>query len=370
MHATMRQLYPSPGNKHSERGVALHKACEEAMQEYLMLGTETFPHIEATLPRADVTDFRTAIGHAIDMIAADSGVKVYTESKVKGDALGYPEVFGTADLVVVSPSLRMLSVYDYKFGHGVHDFIPQLTLYAWMALHTPEVKKTEGITDVCLCVIQPATGRIPRKTILAIDEVFDWADKTFTPAYTRAASEAPEAIPSAEACRYCPGAAGRCPALQKEMTSVFDVLEQPAEDAVAKLGLSALLKKLDLAAAYRKHVAEEIMRELKEGRPVDGLKLVYSRTNRVWGDEGKAGRWMAARGLPKEERYTYKLLTPPQAEKKLKVVLGESDKTKRAFEKLIVRPQGELTFAPADDPREAVTPQSAGDATKNFEIEV
>lgn len=373
LEATMKEKYPSPGNKYSDRGTALHKACEDAMGDYLMTGALSFPAIEATLPREDVTDFRTAIGHAIAMIAASPDAKVYTEQKVTGSGIAVPvpfdNVFGTVDLLVVDKALRLLSVYDYKFGHRVHEhFVDQLKIYAMLALHTKDVKDTDGITDICLCVIQPATASVPKKIIISIDELLQWWEDEFQPAYFRASEDSPEAVPSEDSCRYCPGATKGCPALNKQMTELFDIVE---EKTTTERSLSELLHLLDLAAAYRKVVADEILTKLQDGEPVPGLKLVRAEKNRTWGDEEKADRWMAARGLGKDDRYTQKLISPAQAEKKLKVVINESDRTKKAFSKLITRPEGDLTFAKETDPRPEVVvnaPKSEELFDDDFEI--
>lgn len=373
MAATMKDKYPSPGNRYSDRGTALHKACEDAMGEYLLTGAESFPAIEATLPREDVTDFRTAIGYAIAMIAASPDVRVYTEQRVTGAAIkipvSYDSVFGTVDLLVVDKTRRLLSVYDYKFGHRVHEhFINQLKIYAMLALYTKDVEDTNGIVDICLCVIQPATAQVPKKVVISIDELLQWWKDEFQPAYFRASADSPEAVPSEDGCRYCPGVTKGCPAFNQQMNDLFDIVE---EKTVIERPLGEILRLLDLAAAYRKVVADEILTKLQDGVPVPGFKLVRTNKNRAWAEEEKADRWMAVRGLGKKDRYTYRLISPAQAEKKLKVVLSESDRAKRAFSRLITRPEGDLTFAKETDPRPEVVvnaPRTEELFDDNFEI--
>ena len=91
------------------------------------------------------------------------------------------------------------------------------------------------------------------------------------------------------------------------------------------------------------------------GNPVPGTKLVEGRaSNRAWSDETAAEVFLRGQGLKHEERFSYKLISPTQAEK----LIALKDKPKRTqsrFSELVSRSPGKPVLALADDKRPAIS---------------
>ena len=171
--------------------------------------------------------------------------------------------------------------------------------------------------------------------------------------------------PSEDACRWC-GAKAFC------ASRVADLLDEPDADPEAAIaflddiGASKIDALTDEQIADIFTISGDIQSLLKDigayaydramaGKPLPGTKLVKGRLgNRAWADEDAADQWMSNH-LGSDDRYTKKVITPPQAEKLLKP-LKLSKTIIGNFEKLITRKEGGLSIAPASDKRPAADP--------------
>ena len=88
------------------------------------------------------------------------------------------------------------------------------------------------------------------------------------------------------------------PLTPKQIAQILDTLEE-----LNRIGDAVKAKAIELA---------------HQGVDIPGYEACYSSPRRAWADEEQANTALAKLGLEKRERYTVELLSPAQAEEKLK----------------------------------------------------
>ena len=121
---------------------------------------------------------------------------------------GIPEVWGTADAILVSE--KTIHVIDFKYGSGVPvsaERNPQLLLYGLGAMRKfhPDAER------VIVSVYQPRVRDGVSSYSVTSQWLQFWADEVVAPAAREALSSHGHLAPSASNCRWCP-AAGFCKA--------------------------------------------------------------------------------------------------------------------------------------------------------------
>lgn len=108
--------------------------------------------------------------------------------------------------------------------------------------------------------------------------------------------------------------------------------------------------------AFLDSVGEYLEGRVMAGEKIPGLKLVLGREgNRAWTDEDAADKLLAQSGkLKMEDRYSMKLISPTQAEAKLKDKIEQSTRFKNCFEKLVDRSPAKPVLALESDKRPAI----------------
>lgn len=130
---------------------------------------------------------------------------------------GIPEVWGTADAVIVSAA--HIEVIDFKYGQGVAvsaENNPQLMLYALGALNAFDLVGTAE--HVSMTIYQPRIGNVSTYS-MTTDDLYLWRDNVAAPAARLALSSNAPLNPSDSACRFCP-ASGICRA---RVQSIADI---------------------------------------------------------------------------------------------------------------------------------------------------
>jgi hypothetical protein len=111
------------------------------------------------------------------------------------------------------------------------------------------------------------------------------------------------------------------------------------------------MDKVDLVEVWCKAIRAEVERRLFAGERVTGYKLVEGkRGNRQWSDEEQATKALKAAKLKAEEMYSKKLISPTEAEKRLKGSPAQWAKV----EGLITQSAGKPSVAKATDKRPEV----------------
>ena len=117
--------------------------------------------------------------------------------------------------------------------------------------------------------------------------------------------------------------------------------------------IAGLLPHLATIKSWCDSVARHAEKLALSGVPIEGYKLVTSRTNRKWADEQEAIRVMGM--LTNEPVYSRKPISPSKAI----TMLGKSGDGVNA---LIVKPEGKPTLVPVSDKRPALEATAGFDA--------
>lgn len=255
-----------------------------------------------------------------------------------------PEGFGTADLIVVCPALRLVIVIDLKTGTGN---IVEAKGNEQMRIYAAGVVDWLGpladIELVVTAIAQPRLNHWPTEE-MSIDELETWVQGTVVPA-ARMAHEGSDVLAVGAHCKWCK-AEGQCPAQAERLKVATAALSKnvslltPEEIArllpVAEDALTLAKKLKDRAAAVAK----------EHGLP--GYKFVAGRGSRNWQDEAIARDRMREAGLSEDDIHPkrHDLISVAQAEKIL-------PKRHEVFE-LVVTSPGAPTLVPESDKRPAI----------------
>lgn len=117
--------------------------------------------------------------------------------------------------------------------------------------------------------------------------------------------------------------------------------------------IAGLLPHLATIKSWCDSVARHAEKLALSGVPIEGYKLVTSRTNRKWADEQEAIRVMGM--LTNEPVYSRKPISPSKAI----TMLGKNCDGVNA---LIVKPEGKPTLVPVSDKRPALEATAGFDA--------
>lgn len=144
--------------------------------------------------------FKQAI-QIMDIYAHDDDRVTYLEKRVHMDSIN-PEIWGTADGIIVSEKQRTLHIFDYKFGrlpiHAAKN--PQLMLYAYGAIE--ELGLWDRIRTVRATIIQPRNWDVDTAEFNA-DDLWKWGQGKVKRAAQAALDGTGKMRPTIEICRYC-----------------------------------------------------------------------------------------------------------------------------------------------------------------------
>ena len=391
--ALVASVPPRASSAYASEGTAAH-----ALAEYALKGNldtvrgfvdETFDYddhgetktVVVTKDMADAVDVYLDAVYAEMALAPDA--ELYVEQRfVLPIATAEPgEVFGANDAIVYIPSLRKLTIFDYKHGAGVSvsaEDNAQLKFYAAGALLTNDWP----VAEIELVIVQPRTrdaddnnGGVKRWA-LPVAEVIEFAGE----------AEAAIALAKREAaitakggphlnltpgkwCRWC-DAAGVCPAKERQAlaASTLDfnditlVTPRSLPDVksfdTARLG--QVLVAIEIIEEWGKQVRAQVDDLLTQGVPVPGWKLVDKIGRRKWiDDETKiAGHLSAMFGIDEDDSRPRKLVTITEAERLIKASVTDKDARKKALDEtslaFTLKESSGLTLVRESDKREGV----------------
>lgn len=257
-----------------------------------------------------------------------------------------PNQFGTSDAVVLNGT--ELHVIDLKTGFNVvhAENNTQAMLYAIGAVD--ELEDIYEIETITLHIVQTRAGHISEWS-LSYKELMEFK--------TLAQSKALEILngqgafnPNEKACKWCPHQAN-CEALQKHVENTikgaFDELEEieGKADIISDIHIKQVLDNKELIIGFVNAVERVALERINNGQNIDGYKLVESKTNRKWVDEGLVKEHLA-KNYTGVDHYQHKLL--PMT----KILKLHSKDTK--LEELIVKPRGVPTLVKNSDKRKSL----------------
>jgi hypothetical protein len=307
-------------------------------------------------------------------ILADTGYTLAHEQRLDLSHL-YPGQFGTGDAILYNDDTGHLVVADFKYGVGIPvrpDNNPQLLAYASGAAQPYLNSHLKDNLKITLVIVQPrAPALLPIRHWNTTRERLSEFEGEFRTAVARALNPTSPLV-AGQHCKFCPAAAV-CPALEAhnmciakadfaafatttngtmpepESTTPID-LPDPATLTPEHLG--QILHNAELLAFWIEKVRAYAVRQALAGNPPVGFKAVAKNTHRKWIDDEDQVLATLKRQFKLKAEVAYaapKLKSPAQIEK----LVGKSRAALLAD--LIVRPQGEPTLAPLEDPRPALT---------------
>ena len=330
----------------------------------------------------------------LEMLDSVRGYATFVQSQVKkhpGATLiveqavpvFYTDRKGYIDAAVIAPDGAHIFVNDYKHGRGVSvkaERNPQLATYALSLAE--ELKDLYDFTDDTMChlsIYQPRVSgeRAVRTWDITLKELRNYGE--WIGAVAADILRAPFAQtfePGDHQCQFCPaqsicearardllgGADEVLPAVVLDSTVAPEQITPPEPDTLTPEQIGRILAVSKPLTKWLERVWVHAMAVHQQGTPVPGYKLVQSRPgNRKWRDEAEAEKLL--RGMfPRAEIVTETLISPAQAEKKMKT--RERPVRKSSWEKFnaaIERPEGQATLVPESDERETLKDESAED---------
>ena len=304
------------------------------------------------------------------------GGQLFVEQRMPiGHITGEEGAAGTADAVILHVDTGVLTVVDLKFGRGVRvDALdnPQLQMYALAALDRYGV--IGDFSQITMVIHQPRLNHvsefhIPVAELEAFREeakaaaavVFEALEGDMTPAWReRYLSSGPKQ------CRFCK-AKTTCPALRMDVAETVsratlsdfaDCMPVQVEKDTDAGYLSEAMDKVELVEGWCKAVREETQRRLLTNQSVPGYKLVLGKPgNTSWKDNDEVASLFKSFRLKTEEMYDRKLISPTKAKK----LFADQPRRLARAEKLMFRPDGKPSVAPATDNRPAMVNAATAD---------
>lgn len=322
---------PQPSNDAADEGTAAHELLETALtlgrnpQDALGKkikverdGQEP-KEFEVTRDMADAVEVAWNWVNNAKSVASDAVLLL--EQRVNLDSLNAPEpMSGSADVIMLIPSLKLMIVFDYKHGKGKLVEVKgnkQTRYYGLGALLSLRPDQVKGIEKVQMVIAQPrmyhADGPVRSETI-DLGELLDFSADIYDAAVAAQDPHA-KAVPG-DHCGFC-AAAGSCPAradralavAQEEFTVVTDFgkgekLTHRSNDEITA-ALAVVQPKLAILASWVKEAEALLYARAVSGQQIPGKKLVPKRATRVWNDLEKVKEWaLLDAGLSESDIYT------------------------------------------------------------------
>lgn len=289
---------------------------------------------------------------------AVNGDMFFEQAVPIGHVTGELGAEGTADVVVLDWQEDELIVLDLKYGKGVRvhaEKNPQGMLYALGALKKYESLQLRDWVRVRIMIHQPRLDHISEWTC-SVAELEQWARDVVGPAAVMTRMDT-QLVPGDHCSSTFCKARATCPALAKYVQdNVGNDFE--ASDEIASVTpthgehLSKAMAAVELIEDWCRAVRAKVELELFAGHAVPGFKLVQGkRGNRAWKDETLVEKAMKSMRLKMEQMYSFKLISPTQAEKLLKA----NPKRWAKVQPLITQADGKASVAPESDPRPVFT---------------
>jgi len=378
----MEAAVPDPSSSFADEGTAAHAVAALALTEILPASA----YVGRLIPMAagepvEVTDdMAEYVQTYVDTVRQYAqGHELLVEQKVDFSAhVGQPEQFGTCDAVVLTADGQEIIVIDLKFGRGVKVEAcanEQLMLYALGAFDQFGML-LDDVQRVRLVIHQPRIAEAPSEWDLPLADLLAFAvrakERAFHAIQVLHNEEEGALIhhlsPCEKACRFCKAKA-ICPALREHVLAVvtddFVDLDNAAPQVEAageriknsdNATLAKLLPHLDLIEQWCSAVRGRAHDELEHGRDVPGFKLVLGRAgNRAWNNEDAAEGALKSMRLKHDQMYSFKLISPTQAEK---LIAKESPRRWATLQKLVTKADGKPTVVPVSDKRAAYQPSA------------
>ena len=267
-----------------------------------------------------------------------SGSILFTEKRVDFSNI-VPEGFGTLDASVLIPELRILHIFDLKYGIGVTVDAFENTqgqMYALGLLN--EIGFLDEFDTVRIHIVQPRKNNFPHWDITVAELV------TFGE-YVKNRITSTEIV-AGDHCDWCKArfdCVTRAKYNENVILSQFDDLDEEPLDSnkLTKEQKATILRHKSSIEKFLRDISSSAYHLLMAGEDFPGQKLVQSKANRIFNEEGEA----ALIEMLGEKAYNKKIIGIGDAEK----LLG-----KKEVALLAVVPEGKIIMVDSSDPRSSV----------------
>jgi hypothetical protein len=273
---------------------------------------------------------------------------------------GIPSAFGTCDLILGNDT-HVLWV-DWKFGAGVgvqasytdgenEKLNPQMMFYLTAGRHSLK-KLYKGKRQLVIAIIQPR-GDVPLSHAIVTPRDIKWFTEDLQDAVATALDRDPPRH-RGDHCRFA-GCKVNCPLWTGPLLQLADMQLIPRTEVVTKEPspygeyLARAKALVDIVAAFKKEVDEQLHAFLEDGGTVPGWKLKAKARQRQWVDEDTVFETLIDLGFKTDEIYQTKLQTFASVDataRRLGVQIPDHLR--------VTSPTNETTICPADDPAPAV----------------
>lgn len=342
------EQYPSVESEFAAEGTAGHEALDLILSDKLAKDTDVIGLVcNGIQITAEFYDEAVApCLEQFDKLNEElGGIDYLNEQRVV-----FPEIegaFGTVDIVGAAKDRSV--ILDWKLGRGVAVSAvenEQLMYYAYAAAHTPETKGFFAYDKpIEVFIVQPRVndGEPFTRWMTTWPQLEVFALELKKAVALSEEADAPFAL--GPHCKFCSGKIG-CPLYQGQVQQIGQL-----DKATLRAEIEKWLPWADTMATWAKDLKELAHGLLEAGETIPGWKLVNKRATRSWVDEDKALKFMAKAGIPANERYVKKTLSPKQTEDTLKRLrLGGI-----LPDALVKAESSGTTLAPESDSRPAVT---------------
>lgn len=306
----------------------------------------------------------------------EGSCEVIAERKVDPAYLvGRTDMKGTVDITIITPDF--IEIIDHKDGmsDARESAKLQMEQYAVGALAEYRIPrgKPYPFKTVRMTMCQPKLALKKMHPVVSweldVDYVADVLVAELVAEGSRCDDPNAPLIAGELQCKYCRNKT--CTERYKtsmaalSIIPMFDVSQQSANKDPAQMSdkqLAEILEAEPLITTLLKAAKEEAEKRLKAGIPVPGFKLVKGRGSRAWSlGEDEIAEKLKKMGIPKDQIYESKLVSPAKAEK---LVWEKRDGTKAQLsakqiktlnQEYVTSLEGKPTVAPASDERQAIS---------------
>jgi hypothetical protein len=271
-------------------------------------------------------------------------------------SLLFGDVEGTGDAIIIAPEFEMVEIHDLKYGRGIRvDSLDnwQLREYGLGALRIARALFGDVFKKVRMVIHQPRLDHMDVEE-LPVEELLTWG------AWAQSRIDLIDAgdvtrTPGEKQCRWCPAKA-TCGALAGFVANAISV-EFPDVADLTGFGLGAAMEKAELAEMWASAVKKAAFIAADSGEKVPGWHIGIGRQgNRKWTKPEEVENILKnTYRLTREEMYNSKLISPTDAEKRLKT----NPKRWEDLQHYIIREPGSKALVRDDDGKPA--PKSIAD---------
>tara|TARA_R110000850_G_scaffold52548_1_gene126907 strand:- start:1156 stop:2637 length:1482 start_codon:yes stop_codon:yes gene_type:complete len=343
--------YPRETNVYAAQGTAAHEVGEKCLKK----GVDASDWAGEVMEVEGMTftvdrEMIAGVQLYLDVVRNDAEkmkAKIHVEKRFDLSKV-YPNIFGTADAVLIKG--KLLKVYDLKYGRGVVEVREnsQALCYAIGALLL--LDKHREVEEIEMVIVQPRVTDPVKRWTVTRKYINKFAKELRAAAIATEAPDAPR-IAGEKQCQWCQHKP-HCPevkalVMEKAMIDFDDDGDMilPDVEDLGSNSIAELMKWLPFLQSYMKSIESRALHMLEAGNKVEGFKLIDKVGRRAWEDEAKAVRGLKKLGLDEEDIFhPAAMLSPSQMGKLLTKELRDD------MDEFVVKKVSGTKMVPENDP--------------------